>query len=184
MAEAVVKRASSRGARQPSRKNNNTATAEIVTHGVVAVKYAAPEPRIDSNASAPGGRRSGRRKTRRQSHGMAWHWKQTAAWYYTLPGTKKRIPLFDQDGHRIRGVEDKTAAHLALARIKPGKGWQPEAPPAAPEEWIVAKVCSDYLQYCERGVSNATGPGGSAILHLLLYDAINANRSDECTWHR
>ena len=42
--------------------------------------------------------RSRRRKKRRQSHGSAWHWKQTDSWYYTLPGTKKRVPLLDEDG--------------------------------------------------------------------------------------
>jgi len=41
------------------------------------------------------------RKVRRQSHGAAWHWKQTDSWYYTMPGTKKRVALFDKDGQRI-----------------------------------------------------------------------------------
>src|SRR5262245_37039923 len=95
-----------------------------------------------------------RKKTRRQSHGSAWHWKQTDTWYYTLPGTKKRIPLFDEDGNRVRGAENKKAAQLALAQVKLGRGWLPEAPPASPDEWVVAKVCSEYLQYCERGVAN------------------------------
>ncbi len=49
----------------------------------------------------------GRKRTRRQGHGLAWHWKQTDCWYYTLPGTKKRLPLFDEDGQRIRGKENK-----------------------------------------------------------------------------
>src|SRR5688572_25540729 len=57
--------------------------------------------------AASGARRRGRRKTRRQSHGSAWHWKQTDGWYYTLPGTKKRIALFDEDGRRIRGLENR-----------------------------------------------------------------------------
>lgn len=58
------------------------------------------------------------RKQRRQQHGSAWHWKQTDAWYYTEPGTKKRVPLFDEKGERIRGKENKEAACTALARIK------------------------------------------------------------------
>jgi hypothetical protein len=37
-----------------------------------------------------------KRKARRQQHGSAWHWKQTNAWYYALPGKKKRMPLFDE----------------------------------------------------------------------------------------
>ena len=57
-----------------------------------------------------------KRKQRRQSHGSAWHWKQTDCWYYTLPGAKKRVPLFDEEGERIRGKENKEAAELALAR--------------------------------------------------------------------
>jgi integrase len=97
-----------------------------------------------------------RRKSRRQSHGSAWHWKQTDSWYYTLPGTKRRVALFDEDGSRIRGIDNKKAAQLALARVKLGQGWEPQAPPTSPDEWIVAKVCSEYLQYCERGVANGT----------------------------
>ena len=54
------------------------------------------------------------RKQRRQQHGSAWHWKQTDAWYYTEPGTKKRQPLFDEYRERIRGKENKEAAQLAL----------------------------------------------------------------------
>jgi len=73
-----------------------------------------------------------------------------------LPGCKKRVPLFDEDGNRIRGIDNKKAAHLALARVKLGQGWLPEAPPASPDDWIVAKVCSKYLQYCERGAANGT----------------------------
>ena len=34
-----------------------------------------------------------RKKTRRQAHGSAWFWKQTGCWYYTLPGTTRRVPL-------------------------------------------------------------------------------------------
>jgi len=98
-----------------------------------------------------------RRRSRRQSHGSAWHWKQTDSWYYTLPGTKRRVALFDEDGIRIRGIDNKKAAQLALARVKLGQGWEPQAPPTSPEEWIVAKVCSEYLQYCERGVSYQDG---------------------------
>jgi integrase len=97
-----------------------------------------------------------RRKPRRQSHGTAWHWKQTDAWYYTLPGTKKRIPLFDEEGNRIHGLANRKAAQLALARVKLGQGWQPEVPPATAEEWVVAKVCSEYIQYCERGAAKGT----------------------------
>jgi len=93
----------------------------------------------------------GRRKTRRGSHGSAWHWKQTDAWYYTLPGTKRRVGLFDDDGQRIKGVSNKKSAELALARLKLNGDWEHEPAPSGSEEWLVARVCSDYLQYCQRG---------------------------------
>ncbi len=99
----------------------------------------------------------GRRRARRQSHGSAWHWKQTDCWYYTPPGTKQRVPLFDEDGQRIRGKENKKAAELALARVQRAGQWQPAAAaPAHTEEWLVAKVCSEYIQYCQRGAANGT----------------------------
>ena len=97
-----------------------------------------------------------RRKQRRQSHGSAWHWKQTDCWYYTMPGTKKRVPLFDEEGERIRGKENKEAAELALAREK--LTWE-EADGKAPGSdgpWLVVRVCSEYIQYCERGTANGT----------------------------
>ncbi|QDU27246.1 Phage integrase family protein [Anatilimnocola aggregata] len=100
-----------------------------------------------------------KRKVRRQQHGSVWHWKQTDAWYYTLPGTKKRMPLFDEQGERIKGLARRDGAERAFAKIKVtladnGPGYVPEG------EWIVARVCSDYLQYCERGVSKATTSAG------------------------
>ena len=95
-----------------------------------------------------------RKKTRRQSQGSAWHWKQTDAWYHTLPGTKRRVALFDEDGRRIKGKDSKKAAQLALARIKLQGDWQQQPESVAQEEWLVARVCSDYLEYCKRGVAN------------------------------
>jgi len=95
------------------------------------------------------------RRQRRRQHGSAWHWKQTDCWYYTLPGTKKRMPLFDDRGQRIRGKENEEAAEAALAKVKVANAW--EASPAADgSRWLVARVCSEYLQYCERGVANGT----------------------------
>ena len=92
------------------------------------------------------------RKQRRQQHGSAWHWKQTDCWYYTAPGTKKRMPLFDENGQRIRGKENQEAAETALAKVKVA-GESDSAGTAGRERWPVAKVCSEYLQYCERGVA-------------------------------
>jgi integrase len=95
-------------------------------------------------------------KTRRQRHGQAWHWKQTDCWYYTPPGTKRRVPLFDEDGKRIRGQGNVKAADLALARMKAAGKWRPPAEPAREGEWTVAQVCSSYIQYCEQGLKNST----------------------------
>ena len=97
-----------------------------------------------------------RRKKRRQPHGSAWHWKQTDCWYYTMPGAKKRVPLFDEEGERIRGKENKEAAELALAKEK--VSWETEAMDARPAngQWLVAGACSEYLQYCQRGLANGT----------------------------
>jgi integrase len=81
------------------------------------------------------------------------------------------VPLFDEDGNRIRGVENKHPAQIALARVKLGQGWQPESPPASPEEWIVAKVSSEYLQYCERGLTNGgISKGHRDGAHWVLND--------------
>ena len=97
-----------------------------------------------------------KRKHRRQPHGSAWHWKQTGCWYYTMPGTKKRVPLFDEDGQRIRGESNKEAAELALAKEK--LSWEDDASgaPGVGGPWLVARVCSEYIQYCERGVARGT----------------------------
>jgi integrase len=102
--------------------------------------------------------RPGRKKFRRQQHGSAWHWKQTDSWYYTLPGTRRRVALFDEDGNRIRGKENKEKARLALARVRLAAEDQAESPvsAAATGPWLVAKVCSEYLQYCQRGVASGT----------------------------
>jgi integrase len=97
------------------------------------------------------------RKQRRQSHGSAWHWKQTDCWYYTLPGTKKRVPLLDEHGQRIRGKANKEMAEMALARVQIAGGDDAGGQMAAgAQRWLVAKVCSEYLQYCERGVASST----------------------------
>ena len=95
------------------------------------------------------------RKQRRQQHGSAWHWKQTDCWYYTLPGTKKRVPLFDEQGQRINGKDNQEAAETALAKVKVATD-SGNADTLNRQRWLVAKVCSEYLQYCQRGVANHT----------------------------
>jgi hypothetical protein len=96
------------------------------------------------------GQRPGRPKSRRQSHSSAWHWRQTDCWYYTFPGTKKRIPLFDEEGARVRGKDNKDKARLALARVRLAEQGELPAGLAAGGEWLVARVCSEYIQYCDR----------------------------------
>jgi len=86
---------------------------------------------------------AGNRKQRRQQHGSAGHWKQTDAWYYTEPGTKKRVPLFDEKGERIRDKEHKEAIRTALARINVADELSTPVPPIS-DEWTVAKVGDVY----------------------------------------
>ena len=67
------------------------------------------------------------------------------------------MPLFDEDGNRIRGIDNKKAAQICDgAGSGSARAGHPEAHPTSPDEWIVAKICSEYLQYCERGVANGT----------------------------
>ncbi len=86
----------------------------------------------------------------RRSRGRAWHWQQTDSWYFTPPGTKRRVRLFDESGRPIRGIENRQLAELALARVKAAGNWRPEARSPVENPWIVAKVCSHYIQHCER----------------------------------
>jgi len=97
-----------------------------------------------------------KRKQRRQPHGSAWHWQQTDCWYYTQPGKKRRVALYDENGERIRGKANREAAQLALAKEK--LSWETEAvgPVGGNGGWLVAHVCSDYVQYCDRGLANGT----------------------------
>ena len=93
-----------------------------------------------------------KRKKRRQSHGSAWHWRQTDCWYYTMPVTKKRMGLFDDDGERTRGKENKEAAEVALAKEKLTWANTHDAFTIGNSQCLVARVCSDYVQYCEKGL--------------------------------
>jgi len=90
----------------------------------------------------------------RQRRGAAWHWTQTDGWYYTPRGTKRRVALRDENGHIIRGLENRQAARLALARERLRRGGTCETTedPAPSSEpcVLVARVCSDYLVHCER----------------------------------
>lgn len=130
-------------------------SATIVPREQTAVKRVTSQGPASVGTPPKRGRPS-RKKVRRQSHGSAWHWKQTDCWYYTLPGTKRRVPLLDEDGQRIRGLENKEAARLALARVRVAGDDQVHSQATPSGDWLVARVCSVYLQYLERGVANST----------------------------
>jgi len=98
------------------------------------------------------------RTKRRQRHGSAWYWKQTDSWFYTVPNSKRRVPLLDDQGKRIHGQGNKKAAQLALARVRLKGGLKPatdaiEVAPAPSAPWSVARVCSGYLEHCQRAVA-------------------------------
>jgi len=93
---------------------------------------------------------------RRRSRGNAWHWRQTDCWYYTPRGTKRRLRLLDEDSRPIRGQDNRQAAELALARVKASGKWRPEVEQVAEDPWLVAKVCSRFVEYCEHRTLNGT----------------------------
>ena len=64
-----------------------------------------------------------------------------------------RAVLFDEAGERIRGKDGKEAAELALAREKLTWDDQTAGRSAGSRDWLVVRVCSEYLQYCERGAA-------------------------------
>ena len=62
-----------------------------------------------------------------------------------------------EDGRRIRGEENKEAAELALVKEK--LSWEEDAPGTrGGGQCLVSRVCSEYIQYCERGVVSDTLP--------------------------
>ena len=68
------------------------------------------------------------------------------------------MPLFDEDGNRIRGKKGKEAAEMALARVK--VIGDEEADGTVNGRRLVAGVCSEYVQYCEQGVADGTVSAG------------------------
>ena len=99
-------------------------------------------------------------KRQRRPRGSAWFWRQTDCWYYTPPGTSRRVPLIDVDGKRVRGKKNRQAAELALARVKVAGQWKPSPEPAPEEEWLVIRICSEYIQYCKHAAANGTISAG------------------------
>ena len=58
-------------------------------------------------------------------------------------------------GQRIRGKDSKEAAEVALAKEK--FTWASEEDTAAPSgPLLVARACSEYIQYCEQGHAKRT----------------------------
>lgn len=106
---------------------------------------------------------------RRRKRGGAWHWKQTDAWYYTPPGTRRRVALFDDRGRRIRGLQNRHEAELALARIKAAGDWCPSVDAQTRAEWIVGRVCSEYIEFTQARMRQHTvnaEHGKGIIRHL------------------
>jgi len=91
---------------------------------------------------------------RRRSRGNAWHWRQTDCWYYTPRGTKRRVRLLAEDGRPIRGQENRQVAELALARIKAAGNWRPQTDSVVSDPWLVARVCSLYIEHCKQRAAN------------------------------
>ncbi|HEX3657319.1 MAG TPA: tyrosine-type recombinase/integrase [Pirellulales bacterium] len=80
------------------------------------------------------------------------------------------MPLFDDQGQRIRGKSNQVAAERAWAQVKVAGAINGDAVPN--EEWLVARVCSEYIQYCERGlvagtISRGHRDGAAAFLNDL-----------------
>ncbi|GAA4462125.1 hypothetical protein [Novipirellula rosea] len=134
------------------------------------------------------------RKSRRQQHGSAWHWKQTDCWYYTPSGTKKRQALFDEAGERVRGKDNREVAQLALARIKLAEELSP-AGPVKSREWTVAQVCEIYLSdltktacpewvvQCKYWLNDFCGYCGALTVHELKKKHLRTWLERHKTWN-
>jgi hypothetical protein len=112
------------------------------------------------------------RKQRRQQHGSAWHWKQTDCWYYMPPGAKRRVRLFTEDGKPVRGRDNRAGADLALARLRAEGRLRLAVEPSRENEWLVADVCSKYIEYCQKGLRNGTLSAGhcdNAVRYLNVF---------------
>lgn len=92
---------------------------------------------------------------RRRRRGSAWYWKQTDTWYYTPRGGKQRKALRDEKNRPIRGLDNKRAAQLALARVRLRQGLAPtvEATPPDTAELLVAQVAADYIHHCQKNAA-------------------------------
>ena len=112
---------------------------------------------------------------RRKSRGTAWYWRQTDSWYYTPPGTKQRVRLLDEDGRPIRGTRNRPAAELALARVKASGNWRPQAEEVSESVWLVARVCSEFIEYCQQRAANES-------LSTEYRDEVARHLNDLCSY--
>jgi integrase len=56
----------------------------------------------------------------------------------------------DEHGRPIRGKDQRQAADLALARVKATGRWRPQPSEPPDSQWLVARVCSEYIAHCQR----------------------------------
>ncbi|MDP6557796.1 MAG: hypothetical protein QGG71_24225, partial [Pirellulaceae bacterium] len=111
---------------------------------------------------------------RRKSRGTAWYWRQTDSWYYTPPGTKRRVRLLDEDGRPIRGTQNRPTAELALARVKATGNWRPQPEEVSEGLWLVGRVCSEFIEHCKQRA--ASGSTETKLLATLMTFAVTAVR--------
>lgn len=111
----------------------------------------------------------------RRSRGRAWYWKQTDSWYFTPPGTKRRVRLYDESGKPIRDKENRDSAELALARVKSSGNWRPDVAQANGEVWVVAKVCSSFIERCNKRSANQD-------LHPEYASEVSRHLNDLCEY--
>jgi len=64
---------------------------------------------------------------------------------------------------------------LALARIKVESLWRPTPEPKEQNTWLVARVCSEYVEHCRVGVSNGS-------LGLEYYKGVARYLNDLCSY--
>jgi integrase len=109
---------------------------------------------------------------RRRTRGNAWYWRQTDSWYFTPPGTKRRVRLKDERGNPIRGEQNKHDADLALARVKADGNWRPAADPTEKRELLVAEVCAEFIADIERRAASGTVVAGyrdEVVRYLIVF---------------
>ena len=105
-------------------------------------------------------------KRQRRAKGSAWYWKQTDTWYFTPPGTRRRVPLLDDQGRRIRGSGNRQAAELALARHKVAGTWRPSA--EVTDNGTVATLHAGDMHLCASGGSHALRNPSEEDLEIIM----------------